>query len=145
MSCPRAPQRISRSSLPRNRGPAMRCWSWPRNLDWTALFTRARSLGPGLPGDDRRTHRLRWEQIGDTQDASTVPEKIAQLQRRRPWKPAPQISILHARRKRCASVLRSECIRKRSATIELAFSVSDPDDWIGCRVRARAKRGWLVH
>jgi hypothetical protein len=45
----------------------------------------------------------------------------------------------------CASVLRSECIRKRSATIELAFSVSGPDDWIGCRVRARAKRGWLVH
>ena len=45
----------------------------------------------------------------------------------------------------CASVLRSECIRKRSATIELAFSVSGPDDWIGCRVRARAKRDWLVH
>src|SRR5271157_3774157 len=29
----------------RNTGPAMRCWSWPRNLDWTVLFTRAKKPG----------------------------------------------------------------------------------------------------
>ena len=26
-------------------GAAMHCWSWPRNLDWTVLFTRAKKPG----------------------------------------------------------------------------------------------------
>src|SRR5258708_2889521 len=43
MSSLRAQQRISRSLPPRNMGPAMHCWSWPRNLDWTVLFTRAKN------------------------------------------------------------------------------------------------------